>query len=95
MTTMITTSTQEIAEITQEQSFDDGDDVEFDDNNDDNKHARDYGDYRALTMAMMLTTTMMTTSMQQITEITREQSFDDGDDVDVDNNNARKVTQRL
>ena len=62
---------------------------------DDNQHARDYGDYRALTMAMMLTTTMMTTSMQQITEITREQSFDDGDDVDVDNNNARKVTQRL
>ena len=50
---------------------------------------------RALTMAMMLTTTMMTTSMQQITEITREQTFDDGDVVDVDNNNARKVTQRL
>ena len=46
-------------------------------------------------MAMMLTTTMMTTSTQQITEITREQSFDDGDDVDVDNNDARKVTQRL
>ena len=26
----------------------------------------------------------MTTSTQEITEITREESFDDGDDVDVD-----------
>lgn len=37
-------------------------------------------------MAMMLTTAMMTTSTQEITEITREHRFDDGDDVDVDDN---------
>ena len=54
----MTTSTQQITEITLEQSFEDGDDV--DDNDDDNKHARDYGDCTGLMMAMML---MLTTTM--------------------------------
>ena len=40
MTKMITTSTQEITEITRQESVDDGDDVDVDDNDEDNKHAR-------------------------------------------------------
>jgi len=40
-------------------------------------------------MAMMLTTMMMSTRTQKITEITQEQNIDDGDVVD-DNNEDNK-----